>query len=310
LKDSDYAVVIGGANIDIHGIPAETLKMGDSNPGVVNLSAGGVGRNIAENTARLGVDVKLLTAVGKDPHGNQILTETASAGVDTGRVLRLTDQATSTYLAILDESGDLNIAISHMEIMDRVDIAYIKANASLIADAALLIVDTNIPIRSIEYLSANFADRPIFADSVSASKAVRLKTSLAACHTIKPNKFEAEVLTGTKISKPDDAPKAAAKLLAKGVQRVFLSLGEKGLYFCSRDAEELIQIPETKIINATGAGDAFMAGLAYCFLNRISGGEAARFALGASAIAIGHANTINPHISVANINVMARKIKC
>ena len=77
-----------------------------------------------------------------------------------------------------------------------------------------------------------------------------------------------------------------------------------------RDEEELFQIPEAKVINVTGAGDAFMAGLAYCFLKKVNSREAARFALGASAMAISHAHTINPHLSVANINLTAGKIKC
>ena len=59
MKESEYAVVIGGANIDIHGAPAATLNMGDSNPGTVRLSPGGVGRNIAENMARRYIELTI-----------------------------------------------------------------------------------------------------------------------------------------------------------------------------------------------------------------------------------------------------------
>ena len=73
LREGPYAVVIGGANMDICGCSHDNLRIGDSNPGKVRTSAGGVGRNIAENLARLGTDTRLLSAVGNDQYGHHLL---------------------------------------------------------------------------------------------------------------------------------------------------------------------------------------------------------------------------------------------
>ena len=73
--NKDYAVVIGGVNIDIVGYPYSKLIPQDSNIGGVKLSLGGVGRNIAENLVRLGVDTKLISILGDDIYGKKILDE-------------------------------------------------------------------------------------------------------------------------------------------------------------------------------------------------------------------------------------------
>ena len=67
--------VVGGANMDIGGFPSAALIPGDSNPGQVRMSVGGVGRNIAENAARMGLEVELITALGADGNGRMILED-------------------------------------------------------------------------------------------------------------------------------------------------------------------------------------------------------------------------------------------
>jgi len=310
LKEDEYALVIGGANIDIQGFPSgDHLTMGDSNPGEVRISCGGVGRNIAENMARMGMDVKLLTVLGGDVYGRQLQEESSAAGVDMNHVLRLPDEPTSTYLSILNGSGDMAVAVSHMDITKKISIDYIREKARLIRNAALIVVDANLPAEIMEYITSEFSDCPIFADTVSTAKAVKLKNCIGAFHTVKPNRLEAEILTDVRILSEEDAGRAAEILLTRGVKRVFISLGEEGLYYRDSRGQELIRQPETEVINATGAGDAFMAGLAYSFMEEYGIRETARFCMGASALAIGHEKTINPNISVENIKSIIREMK-
>ena len=66
LRKENYVTVIGGSNMDIQGFPNNPLVMKDSNPGKVDISMGGVGRNIAENLSRLDVNTKLISAMGND----------------------------------------------------------------------------------------------------------------------------------------------------------------------------------------------------------------------------------------------------
>ena len=112
ITQNGYISVIGGANIDIAGRPYQKLIRADSNPGEVTLSAGGVGRNIAENLARLGAHVKLFTAVGRDMYGDKIIDEARRAGIDVSHIKQTDLAGTGFYLAVLDAAGDMDVAVS------------------------------------------------------------------------------------------------------------------------------------------------------------------------------------------------------
>lgn len=118
-RQNQTITVIGGANIDIQGAPVNKIIPKDSNPGIIKSSLGGVGRNIAENCARLGLQTKLITAVGDDKEGMLILKEAKALGIDTADVSVRTDYGTSTYLFVLDEEGELLVAIADMLLHQR-----------------------------------------------------------------------------------------------------------------------------------------------------------------------------------------------
>ena len=82
---------------------------------------GGVGRNIAENLARLGTPTHLVAPVGRDAFGEELVAQTRAAGVVVDHVIQ-TDDATGTYLAVLDADGELLVAVSNMEVTDRLTV--------------------------------------------------------------------------------------------------------------------------------------------------------------------------------------------
>ena len=98
VSTAPYAVVVGGVNMDIGGVSSAPLVRADSNPGVVRMSLGGVGRNIAHNMALLGVDTRLLTAFGDDGHAQRIAASCGELGIDISRALQAPGERTSTYL--------------------------------------------------------------------------------------------------------------------------------------------------------------------------------------------------------------------
>ena len=93
-----FVVVVGGANVDVKARSSVRAVARTSNPGSARLSSGGVGRNIAENLARLGTTTHLVSAVGDDPLGDQLVRSTAEAGVGVEHVARL-DRPTGSYTA-------------------------------------------------------------------------------------------------------------------------------------------------------------------------------------------------------------------
>lgn len=297
LKDEAYILVIGGANMDIQGKPEMELSLNDSNPGVVSISAGGVGRNIAENLSRMGARTQLITALGNDANGKKLMQECVDAGIDMHQTTIFEDGHTSTYLSILDETGDMKLAISHMDIFEKMNVSYIKKKHDSIKHANAILLDTNLPKETIEYILNSYSDKKFFLDTVSTAKAKKVQEFIGRFHTIKPNKIEAEMLSGIKIDTKDDIKKAGAYFLAEGVKQVFISLGSEGLYYTNGKEEAFLKNPKVDIISATGAGDAFMAGLLYGYANEFSIEETAKFAMTASIIAISHENTINPNMS-------------
>ena len=307
--ENSYITVIGGANVDIQGFSYEKIIFNDSNPGNIKFSLGGVGRNIGENLVKMGIDTKLISVVGKDFFGIKIMEEAGKIGLDMKDSLILEGNPSSIYLSILNELGDMVVAISSMDIYEKMTVEFIKQKKQVINDSRLCIIDTNIPREVIEYVITNHDKVDFFLDTVSTAKSKKVKDIIGYFHTIKPNRIEAEILTGIEINNDDDLKRASEYLLKKGVKNVFISLGQNGVFYNDGYKMNYIKIPKIKAVNATGAGDAFMAGLAYGYYYGMDIEETAKFAIAASIIAISHEDTINPYISVENIKLKMKEME-
>ena len=296
LRSGSYAVVVGGVNVDIGGRSHAPLIPADSNPGTVSVSLGGVGRNIAHNLSLLGADVRLLTAYGDDLHGQQVISSCASLGIDLTRALKIPGGTTSTYLYLTDEHGEMALAVSDMSICEKITPEYLAENLSLLQNAQVVVADANIPAKALLWLAENCA-APLFIDPVSVTKAEKLRPILEKVHTLKPNRLEAELLSGVKIEKPEDVEAAAKKLLKLGVRRVFLSLGADGVLAATGD--QLLHLPNIPghMVNTTGCGDAAMAAIVWAYLEGLDLTQSARAALAAGSIAMESAQTIHPNMS-------------
>lgn len=295
LRSGSYAVVIGGVNMDIGGRSFKPLIAKDSNPGKVTTSLGGVGRNIAHNMSLLGVDVRMLTAYGDDVYGQQIDASCKELGIDVSCAMQIPGGRTPTYIFLNDDDGDMALALSDMTICEKITPAYLSNNLTMINNAKLVVVDTNIPQESIAFL-AECCTAPIFVDPVSTVKAEKVRPILGKIHTFKPNRMEAELLTGIPITDEENLRKAAQALLDTGMHRVFISCGTDGVL--AADHERMVKVPcfKATMRNATGAGDSFMAALAWAYLEGTDLEETARAAAAVAAMAIESEETINPAI--------------
>lgn len=302
LRTGSYAVVVGGVNVDIGGRSQRKLVAVDSNPGKVSISLGGVGRNIAHNMTLMGVDVKMLTAMGEDVYGARIAESCRSLGIDTSRALRVADCATSTYLYIADEEGEMALALSDMEVCDRITPSYLSANLQVLQNARVIVADTNIPAETLVYLAEN-CSAPIFCDPVSTIKAEKLRPVLNKIHTLKPNRLEAELLSGVPIRSKQDAETAAKVLMEKGVQRVFISMGADGVYAASEEDQMWLGNLPGEMVNTTGCGDAFMAALVWAYMQDLDLKETALAGLAAGSIAMESQETINPAMSATALKL-------
>ena len=296
LSTDNYAVVVGGVNVDICGRAFAPLVAADSNPGTVSVSLGGVGRNIAHNTVLMGVPVKLLTAYGDDLNGARVTGSCAELGIDISHAMRLTGETTSTYLYLTGPEGEMALAVSDMAVCDRITPEYLASCLPVLRGARVIVADCNIPAESLEYLAKNCA-APLFVDPVSTAKAKKLLPILDGIHTLKPNRLEAELLTGIAIQSREDMEAAAEKLLQMGVQRVFLSAGGGGVYAADREKRMWLDVIPGQMVNTTGCGDAFTAALVWAWLEDLDLRETARAGLAAGSIAMESGETINPRMS-------------
>ncbi len=300
--EKDYCVVIGGVNVDIGGKPDAPLIPRDSNPGRIIISLGGVGRNIAHNMTLLGLKVKLITAIGDDDNGKKIIDSCNELGIDIEGYCKCPDDATSSYLFIANNNGDMSVAISDMNIYKNITPEYLEKRLPEINKAKLVVVDTNIPTESIAFLTKK-CKVPIFADPVSCTKAARLLPSLSGLYAVTPNALETRILTGIKVEASEDETleKAVKVFLDAGVKNVALTLGEDGLYIADKKNGFHVRNLPCKLVNATGAGDAMMAGFAYAYIKEMSLKETALVGLAAASIACESTTTINENLNIESV---------
>ena len=281
MTASPYIAVVGGVNIDIGGRSDAPLVAGDSNPGRIRSSLGGVGRNIAHNLALLGAKVRLITALGADDGAKRVEASCADLGIDLSDSLYVPDGATSTYLFLADSNGDMALAMNDMAIYEQLTPAFLETKLTTLNAAALVVLDTNLSAESIRYLGEH-CTAPLFADPVSAAKAGKLEPILGRLHTLKPNRMEAELLSGVTVT--DEA-----------------SLGVDGVLAADRERKIHLHNLPARMVNTTGCGDAFMAAVARAFLDGADLETAAKRGLAASAIAMESADTINPAMSLTAV---------
>ena len=304
VQDEPYILVIGGSNIDIQGFPKEKLIQRDSNIGTVKMSLGGVGRNIAENCARLGVPTRLMSVIGDDPYGQKILKEAQAIGLNMQDTVVLSGESTSTYLSILDETHDMAMAINHMDSIEKLTVDHIRAKRSIIEHAQLVVLDTNLSQAVLDHLLTQYPKTKFFVDTVSTKKALKIKDHLKHIHTLKPNRMEAEVLTGSNEKTP---------LLELGSQlkckRSFISLGSQGVQVFEGKTHLHFPTKPIEVVNATGAGDAFMAGLVYAYLKGYDIKETCLTAMAASRLALSHPDTINPNLNEQSLHETLKELR-
>ena len=304
-------VVIGGANVDIKCRLAGPFVPGTSNIGEVRLSVGGVGRNIAENLARLGVPLVLLTAVGADADGDRLVAVCQEAGIDTSLIVRA-GQPTGRYVAMLDESGELIAGVNEMAIMEAITPELIDAYRTYLVSAQFIIADANLPERTLANL-ANFSRQAgirLVIDPVSVEKSARLLPLLDPYNPIflmSPNRDQLAAITGLPVLTDAEVASAVKSLHARGAENIIVGLGPHGAYASDGSAGIFVPVIATRIEDVTGAGDAALAAAVFALLHGMDLGTAARAGQIAAKMTVECGSTVAPDLcSKALFDELAR----
>ncbi len=299
--------IVGGINIDIEGCPFQKLKSEDSNPGKISLAYGGVGRNIAENAARLGGEVAMVSVIGDDQMGRGAKAQLAELGVDVSHIEELAGRTSSMYLSILNENHDMAVAISDMGIMEALTPQKLAGCADFLKASRIVALDANLDEDFLAYACDLLAGTPLFFDPVSAKKAVRAKNLVGRFYSIKPNRMEAEVLSGIRITNEADLKRAGDWFLAQGVKKLFITLNKDGVYYKDQQKEGFIRPAEgLRIVSATGAGDSFSAAILLGCVKNFDIEQIARMGMAAASVAMESGQAVNSNM---NLNELKRRMR-
>ena len=288
--------VIGGANVDMSATLMDAFIAADSNPGHVEVGYGGVARNIAHNLTLLGARTQLLTIFGGDLFGGLLHDYCKQQGIDVHLSERESSLRSGLYLCLHNHAGEMIAAVADTEAIRLITPEWLAKRSGELNLSDYVVADTNIGEETLRWLMENVTV-PLFIDGVSTTKAHRVvnalrKAKLPYLHTLKLNLKEALVVT-----EKQTYGEAAQELLNLGVAHVYITLGSEGVY-CRTAAEEwLFPALPGEIVNTTGAGDAFLAGVVFAHAKGIDFPQTAQYGLMAARATLMTPKAVNPDIA-------------
>lgn len=284
LEATMNITVIGETNIDIRVKAQTRLIEGGCTPSFISFHFGGVARNIASDLCRMNHNVQLMTLFGDDDNATRLKHDCESRGID----LSLSDTRSGFhspyFLSHIDAIGNVNSAFSDMDINKLMDKEWIENKMYGINGADVVVADTLLDIDALTFL-IDHCEAPVFIDTVSPNKAVRLTDALKAADrgifAVKCNEKEAFAMTHL-----SDGKASALALHSLGIAHVYVTLGADGVIYS--DGTKFVHTPAlpTEVINVMGSGDAFLAGIVDAFSHGKKGEAALPYGLAASKTVI------------------------
>ncbi len=248
---------------------------------------GGKGSNQAIAAARAGAEVKLITRIGRDTFGEMARKAWAAAGVDAGSVVA--DESLPTgaaFIFVSTESGN-NAIIVESGAAAALSPADVAAASAAIASAKVLVTQFEQPLETA-MAGLRLARDNGTITVLNPAPALPVDDAIyALCDYVTPNETEAETLTGLKVSSNDEALAAARDLVRRGARNALLTLGENGALLHGEAGTHFVPaFKVAKVVDTTGAGDAFNGGFAAALAEGRSPLEAVRFGCATAALSV------------------------
>jgi pseudouridine kinase len=278
---------------------------GTSNPAKIRISFGGVARNIAENLARLGQPVSLVTVVGEDHLGDELLEQTQSCGVEISACQQITGQATASYLAIYNENGLLQLALEDMRVLKNLTAAHLKTNVDLFKEASIVFIDANLSASAMK-IAFQLARRNgirVCADATSPALAGRLSPFLDRIYLLTANRAEASILSNHAPDVTDQASglEVARQMVNQKAEVAIITLADNGVCYASSEVNGHVPAILTKVLDPTGAGDALTSAVIFGLMNDIPIDDAVRLGVSAASLVLRHPGTVLPDLSLERL---------
>lgn len=242
--------VIGGANVDITATSRNAFVAHDSNPGEVRLSFGGVGRNIAHNLALLGDEVCFVTRFGGDAFGQMLRTSCHEIGMDISLCETCPTLPSACFASLNDCSGEMMGGVADMAVTESISTEWLAARIDLVNRADTVVADTNLLPETLAWL-IDHVTVPLYIDAVSGPKSVRMAKALEISVSKHVYAFKCNVLEARTLSE------------VPHFTRRFITRGADGLEVTADGRTYLFPALPCAVRNATGGGDALLAGIVH-----------------------------------------------
>jgi ribokinase len=279
-------VVVGSYNTDLtiktkrSPRPGETVLGGSFFQG-----GGGKGANQAVACARAGARVSFLARVGNDALGEGAVKRLKEEGIATHCIVRDEQCPTGVAFILVEEQGENSIVVASGA-NARLSPADIERAKEEIASAGVILLQLECPLETVHH-AIHLAHQSGTLVILNPAPAEQL-TGLSFCEVdiLTPNRVEAEMLAGAKISDDASLVVVAQKILDLGTRNVLITLGSRGVFAASRDAMNLLPALEVQAIDSTGAGDILNGSLAAFLAEGKSIHESVRMAMAAASISV------------------------
>ncbi|MGR6429811.1 ribokinase [Rhizobium sp. PAMB 3174] len=251
-----------------------------------SLGPGGKGSNQAIAAAKAGGKVTFISRVGNDPFGDMALAAYDAAGVKAN-VMRMDGVSTgAAFIFVNEDNGDnaIIVAPGAAGLIGKEDV---DANRAEIEGAAIFMTQLEQPIEAAIH-GLTIAKKAGVTTIFNPAPAQALPDDIyPLCDFIVPNEVEAAGIVGHDVDTDEQAVKAAETLLKRGARGVVITLGGRGaLYHTAGHSEFVPAFSVGKVIDTTGAGDAFLGGFATAIAEGQAAIDAVRFGAATAGIAV------------------------
>ena len=290
--------VIGESNVDIAVKPYGAFNATGCTPGNIAFHHGGVARNIAHNLCLLSHEVRLMSVFGGDDFAERLLSDCKQIGMDLSLSTQFKDAKSPIFLSFNNDVGDMQSAVSDVGLNERMDFDWLREKIDVINQSELVVADTLLSVEALTHL-IDYCKVPLYIDTVSPGKALRFaeamqKSKKQSVFALKCNLSEAFAITGE--SEANEADKA---LNANGVKHVYLTMGSKGVVYCHNNEAVAFSSLPTQMVNVTGSGDAFFAGVIHANATGLFGKDAVTYGLKVAQHNIKNEAPVNPTLRIS-----------
>ncbi|MFA7377048.1 MAG: carbohydrate kinase [Acholeplasmataceae bacterium] len=307
LKTEDYITCIGGCNMDYTFRLEEGMALGTSNPVNSLTSHGGVIRNVADNLSRLNHKVSLMTVVGDDRAGEELI-QASKKLMEVFAIDKIKHENTGGYYAVIGLDGNMNVGFADMSINHHMNRNWILEHKRHLNTSSWLVADMNVSKDGLEALVeyAKNENKRLAIIGVSGPKMKNLPDDLEGIEIIICNLDESQSYFKTE----ETDPKVIVDLwIKKGLKQVVVTYGKKGSYYFDGKSikhQEAFIVTDDKIVDVTGAGDSFSSAVIHGLVSNESLEQSNKYGAASSSLTIQSKFSVNPKLS---INLIKKEIK-